>query len=67
VAVEKMGATCAEKLIGLPLLLVGGASSGIIKSYLQPFISNENKIEIRNIVRFFIVYIFRVNIKKGSY
>jgi len=60
--VEKMGATWVEKLT---VPVTGGTSSGRMKSYLQLFAKNANSIvEIRNMERFFMVYIFNVNTKK---
>jgi hypothetical protein len=59
--VENMGATCVEKLTGP---VTGVTSTGIMKSYLQPLISKENRIETRNIERFFMVSIFNFNTKK---
>jgi hypothetical protein len=58
---EKMGATSNAKVGGV---VMTGTSVGIMKSYLQPLMNNENKIKIRNIVRFFMIYIFNVNTKK---
>jgi hypothetical protein len=63
--VEKIGATCVTKLMGLPPLSITGTSTGTTKSYLQPPMNNENIIKTRNRIFFFIVFNFFDDTKKG--
>jgi len=56
-----MGATCVEKLT---VSVIGGTTSGKIKSYLQLFKDNANNIKTRNMGLFFMIVIFNVNTKK---
>jgi hypothetical protein len=63
---RKIGEICVAKLIGSPPLSMSGTSTGKIKSYLQPERNSENKTRIRKMLRLFIIYIFKFNIKSFS-
>jgi hypothetical protein len=56
-----MGAICVENLTDP---VIGGTSTGKMKSYLQPVSNNETKARIRYVVRLFMIFIFKINTKK---
>jgi hypothetical protein len=60
-----MGRTCVEKLTSSPPGFTTGTSTGNTKSYLQPFRNSDNKTKIRNMLCFFIIFILKVDTKKG--
>jgi hypothetical protein len=62
--VEKMGAIWVENLTDP---VIGGTSTGKMKSYLQLVKKNANEIKIRNIVRFFMVINFKIITKKDFF
>jgi len=54
-----------EKLTGGVPGGTTGTTGGKMKSYLQLFRNNDDKTKIRNILYFLIIFILKVNTKKG--